>query len=229
MKKILKVLFCIFTAFTVTFCLYGYSEAQKIMKKDPLQAKVEMIQSQENYTHIEEIPQIYKQAVIAVEDKRLYTHCGIDFISLSRAMLNDLISMSFKEGGSTISQQLAKNLYFSQEKTIQRKIAEAFVALEIERIYSKDEILELYINIIYYGNGYNSIREASLGYFNKEPKDLSDYEATWLAGIPNAPSVYGNDAELAAQRQKVVIDRMIECGFIDQKEIAVQELISETN
>ncbi len=226
MKKIIKIIAILIFISASVICIYGYTEAQKVLTDTPLKEKIISIQNQNNYTKIEDIPAIYKQAVIAVEDKRFYEHFGIDFIALTRALTHDLLTRSFEEGGSTITQQLAKNLYFSQEKTIQRKIVEAFVALEIERELSKDDILELYINVIYYGNGYNSIKEASLGYFNKEPKDLTDYEATWLAGIPNAPSIYGADKELASQRQKIVLNRMIECGYIDSEE---QELIPIIN
>lgn len=94
--------------------------------------------------------------------------------------------MDFVEGGSTITQQLAKNMYFTQEKTLERKAAEMLMALKIEREYSKEEILEAYINSIYYGEGYYSLREASLGYFGKEPWDMTDDECTLLVGVPNA-------------------------------------------
>ena len=94
------------------------------------------------------------------------------------------------EGGSTITQQLAKNLYFSQEKEMTRKVAEMFMAFDLERHYSKEEILELYVNTIYFGNGYYSVAEASEGYFGKAPSEMTEYESTLLAGIPNAPSVY---------------------------------------
>ena len=122
--------------------------------------------------------------------------------------------MSFVEGGSTITQQLAKNMYFTQEKKITRKIAEVFMSYEIEKNYSKDEILELYVNTIYYGNNYYNIKSASLGYFDKLPKDLNSSECTMLAGIPNAPSLYNPKAspKLAKQRQKQVIQKMIKYG-----------------
>lgn len=98
--------------------------------------------------------------------------------------------MDFVEGGSTITQQIAKNEYFTQEKKITRKIAEVFMAYEIEKNYSKDEILELYINTIYFGNGYYNIKDACKGYFGKSPNEMTAGECIMLAGIPNAPSVY---------------------------------------
>lgn len=128
--------------------------------------------------------------------------------------------MSFVEGGSTITQQLAKNMYFTQEKKITRKIAEVFMSYEIEKNYSKDEILELYVNTIYYGNNYYNIKSASLGYFDKLPKDLNSSECTMLAGIPNAPSLYNPKAspKLAKQRQKQVIQKMIKYGNLSKED-----------
>ena len=133
---------------------------------------------------------------------------------------NDLTSLSLAEGGSTITQQLAKNMYFTQEKSFIRKVAELFMAFEIERNYKKDEILELYVNGIYFGSGYYSVREACEGYFEIQPKDMTDYQCIMLAGIPNAPSVYSLDVnpELAQQRMAQVIKQMIKCGYIAENE-----------
>ena len=127
--------------------------------------------------------------------------------------------MSFAEGGSTITQQLAKNTYFTQEKKVERKIAEIFMAFDIEKNYSKDEILELYVNIAYYGSGYNTPKEASKGYFGKLPNDMTDGECIMLAGVPNAPSVYNPKAnrKLAKQRQKQVANKMIEYGYLTKE------------
>ena len=124
------------------------------------------------------------------------------------------------EGGSTISQQLAKNLYFPQDNTLQRKIAEIFMAMKIEREYEKEDVLEFYVNGIYYGSGYYSIYDASKGSFGKEPKDMSDYECTLLVGIPNAPSVYSLDVrpDLAEQRQKKVVECMVDVEYITKEE-----------
>lgn len=124
--------------------------------------------------------------------------------------------MEFVEGGSTITQQLSKNIYFTQEKKITRKIAEVFMAFEIEKNYEKDEILELYINTSYFGDGYYTLKEAAKGYFNKGLSELTDNELILLAGIPNAPSVYAPTVNpgLAKQRQKQVINKMIEYGYL---------------
>lgn len=124
-----------------------------------------------------------------MEDHRFEQHWGIDLIAIGRAAWNNLISWSLREGGSTITQQLAKNMYFTQEKSFIRKIAEMFMAFRLENTYTKDKILELYVNSIYFGDGYYCVRDASRGYFGKEPIDMTGYESTLLAGIPNAPSV----------------------------------------
>lgn len=191
------------------------------LEETPIEEKISEIRSKENYTKLEEIPQIYKDAVLAVEDHRFYSHGAIDIISIGRAIYKDITTRSFAEGGSTITQQLAKNTYFTQEKKLSRKISEIFMAREYEKNLTKDEILELYINTCYFGNGYYSLKEASKGYFNKEAKDMTDYECIMLAGIPNAPSVYAptKNLELAKQRQKQVADAMVAHGYIKQDEV----------
>ena len=124
------------------------------------------------------------------------------------------------QGGSTITQQLVKNMYYDQNKTLARKAAEAWTALYVERQLSKEEILELYINTIYFGDGYYGLKEASRGYFGKEPQDLTDSEAVLLAGIPNAPSAYApsRHADLALQREKQVLAAMVKYGYLEQSE-----------
>ena len=160
-----------------------------------------------------------KDAVLSVEDHRFYNHPGIDVIAIGRAVFNDIRAGAFVEGGSTVTQQLAKNMYFTQEKELQRKVAEVFVAFDLERNYSKNEILELYVNTIYYGNGYYCVKDASQGYFGKEPGDMTDYESTLLAGIPNAPSKYAPTVsqELAGKRQEQVLARLVKCGYFTEE------------
>ena len=123
-----------------------------------------------------------------------------------------------EEGASTITQQLVKNLFLSHEQSFGRKAEELLLALDIEANYSKDEILELYLNTIYYGSNFYGIRDASQGYFGKAPKNLQLPEAAMLAGLPNAPSLYSPyvDFMMAKKRQFVVIDAMVRCGYIDE-------------
>ena len=160
------------------------------------------------------------QAVIAAEDQRFWTHGGYDLIAIGRALWNDLRTLSFAEGGSTITQQLAKNQYFTQEKRIERKVAEVFAAVEIEAVFTKEEIFELYVNTIYFGSGYYGIYDAAMGYYGKEPSALSDAEAVMLAGLPNAPSAYSPDVspELAGQRMRQVLRCMTEQGVLTESE-----------
>ena len=191
--------------------IIGYSDYREALEKKSLTQAMEEIVQKPSYVSLEQVPDIYKEALIVVEDHRFYEHPGVDVIATCRALVNDIKAMSFVEGGSTITQQLAKNMYFTQEKTLSRKAAEMFMALKIEREYSKDEILEAYINSIYYGDGYYSLREASLGYFGKEPWDMSDDECTLLVGVPNAPAVYAPTVsmEMCRKRQQQVL-RMME-------------------
>ena len=209
----------------------GYHIYQEAVEETSLQEKTEEIQSRESYTEYEELPEDYVDAVVAVEDKRFFSHFGLDPIAICRAVINDLKAGAFVEGGSTITQQLAKNLYFSQDKELTRKAAEAFLAMDLERTYAKEEIFELYVNSIYFGDGYYDVASASEGYFGKEPAEMSEYESTLLAGIPNAPSVYAptKNPDLAAKRQLQVIRRMAACGyFSDEETEAVRETVAET-
>ena len=228
MKVIKKVIFIgILVAVSITLLVIGngYNMYKGALEQMPLSKKVASIIEKENYSKIDEIPQIYKDAVISVEDHRFYKHNGVDIIAIGRAFVNDIKAMEFVEGGSTITQQLAKNIYFTQEKKITRKIAEVFMAFEIEKEYDKNQILELYLNTSYFGDGYYTVKEACKGYFNKELKEMTDYECILLAGIPNAPSVYAptKNPELAIQRQKQVMNKMVEYEYLTQEEANILE------
>ena len=222
MKKFLKIILVIFVVcFSIGIFAVGsgYDMYKEALDNMPLSQKIEEIKSDENYISIDKLPKIYLDAVVAVEDHRFYNHPGIDIIAIGRAAINDIKAMKLVEGGSTITQQLSKNIYFTQEKSFIRKIAEVFMAFNIERNYSKDEILELYVNTSYFGDGYTGVREASLGYFGKEPQNLSDSEAIMLAGIPNSPSNYSptKNPELARKRQKQVLDKMVKYEYISKE------------
>ena len=199
----------------------GYDMYTTAISKKPIEIRIAELKSKDSYIAIKDIPKSYQEAVIAVEDRRFYLHSGFDIISISRAIATDIATKSFAAGGSTITQQLAKNLYFTQEKKLTRKVAEIFLALELEELYSKDDILEFYMNSIYYGDGYYGIGKASLGYFNKLPSELTLNEQTLLAGLPNAPSVYqfSNNSNLTYQRQNIVLETMAECGYIEKEDI----------
>lgn len=214
--KIVIVLLIAIASVGLIITQKGYNMYKQAIEVAPLEVKIQEIKSKDNYTMLDEMPGIYKEAVIAVEDHRFYKHKGIDIIAIGRAIFNDIRTLSFAEGGSTITQQLAKNTYFTQEKEVTRKVAEVFMAFEIESKCPKELILELYLNTSYFGDGYETVKEASKGYFEKEPLQLTDYEATMLAGIPNAPSVYAptKSLKLARQRQNQVLDKMVEHKYI---------------
>lgn len=160
LKKVIFVVILISISIGLLVVGEGYDMYKEALKNMPLEEKVQSIKQKSNYTEIEEVPQVYVNAVISVEDHRFYKHNGIDIIAIGRALVNDIKAMDFVEGGSTITQQLSKNIYFTQEKTITRKIAEMFMTFEIEKHYDKDEILELYLNTSYYGDGYYTLKEA---------------------------------------------------------------------
>ena len=218
--RLLIVLVCLVLGVGAFFGVKGYEMYQDAIAERTLDERVEDIRNTENFTIYSELPQFYIDATISVEDHRFADHCGIDLIAIGRAAWTDIRAMSFVEGGITITQQLVKNLLFTQDKKIERKAAEVFAALEMESKYSKEEIFELYANTAYFGSGYYGIYQASIGYFGKEPSALTDYECALLAGIPNAPSVYSPmvNSELAQQRQQYVIRQMVKYGYISESE-----------
>lgn len=194
----------------------GYQMYQEAVAEISLEDKAASIREKEQFTSYEELPTTYVEAVIAVEDKRFFNHPGVDLLATGRALIHDIQAGSFVEGGSTITQQLAKNLYFSQKKELPRKIAEVFLVMDLEKNFTKQEILELYVNTINYGDGNYCIKDATACYFDKLPKDMNDYECTLLAGVPNAPARYAPTVNLplARKRQQQVLKRMVVCGYI---------------
>ncbi|EPY13551.1 MULTISPECIES: transglycosylase domain-containing protein [Paenibacillus] len=167
-------------------------------------------------------------ATIATEDRQFYRHVGIDFKGIARAMLVNIESMSKKQGASTLTQQLARNLYLNHDRTWARKVKEAQYALQLEMKYSKDDILEQYLNQVYYGHGAYGIEAAAQLYFGKKARDLTLAESAILAGIPRGPSYYSPyfNMKNAKDRQKVVLQGMVETGYITQEQ--AQQAYNET-
>ena len=226
-KKIFSLVFLLILI-TVTFIGYkGYKMYKEATEKIPINDKINEIKKQENYTTLDNISKDVINAVIAVEDHRFYEHKGIDLISTTKAIFTNIRQKDIITGGSSITQQLAKNMYFSQEKQFSRKFAEIFVVSYLEEFQTKNEILELYLNTIYYGNGYYGIGEASIGYFNKKPSELTISEASILAGLPNAPSAYSltEHKDLAIKRQKQVLEAMVKYKYLKENEI--NEILKE--
>ena len=219
--KILAVLLSIIIIVSAVVILNGYKLYQTTIEAMSLKDKIAYIKSDSNYVSYSDVPDYYINAIIAVEDHRFREHSAIDVISLTRAIISNIQANELNEGGSTITQQVAKNLFFmTEDDFVSRKVAEYIVANELEKNYSKDEILEFYINTIYFGQSCYGIREASKYYYNKEPKDLTLEEATILAGVPNAPSLYNpvDSPELSRSRQKKVVKDMVEYGYLTQEQ-----------
>ena len=172
-----------------------------------------------HFVPVGELPNRLSEAVISVEDSRFYRHPGFDMEAIIRAALINLQQGEVTQGASTITQQLVKNLFLSPEQTFSRKVDELVLSIDFEARYSKNEILSLYLNTIYFGSGYYGIYDAAHGYFGKDPQSLNLPEAAMLAGIPNAPSIYSpyEDFIMAKKRQFVVLDAMVKNGYIDEK------------
>lgn len=223
MKLVRKILFFIILIIIILLSfalLIGHNFYTGKLKEKPLVTRVEEIRNKENFVKFEDMSTYYRNAVIAVEDHRYYDHGPVDYIAIARATFVNFKNKEFKEGGSTITQQVAKNVIFSQDKSILRKFGEIFAAYDLEKNFTKKEIFEIYVNTAYFGDGYYGIYEASQGYFNKQPKDLNLDEASMLAGIPNAPSIYSPsvNAELSKKRQYHVLNKMLEYGYITKDE-----------
>ncbi len=228
-KRIILLLIIVIAIAGGILAYKGHKIYKEVLDKKSVADKVTQIKSQENYTELKDLPDFYKNAVIAVEDRRFYKHGPIDPIAIARAVFVNIKSWELQEGGSTITQQLAKNIYFTQEKSALRKVAEMYMAYEIERNCDKDTILELYLNTSYFGDGYYCVNDASEGYYGKEPKDMNRNEASMLAGIPNAPSAYcpTKHLNLAKQRQVQVLDKMVKYKFITEQDKT--EILNEKN
>ena len=169
---------------------------------------------------LEDVSPYVKEAFLAIEDKKFYSHHGLHFKGIIRAVLTNFLKGKATQGGSSITQQLAKNAFLTPERTFARKVKEAILTYQIERTYTKDEILERYLNEIYFGSGSYGIKNAADQYFRKDPKDLNIAEAALLAGIPNRPTKYDPNRSLenALHRQQIILKEMFEDGRITKEE-----------
>lgn len=223
MKFIRKLLFTIILLIII-LCLIilgiGKLYYNKALKEKPLITRVDEITSKENFVKFEDMAADYRNAVISVEDHRFYDHGPVDFIAIGRAIFTNVKNKELQEGGSTITQQVAKNIVFSQDKSWVRKVGEIFASYDLEKNYNKREIFELYVNTAYFGDGYYGIYDASYGYYNKSPKNLNLDESSMLAGVPNAPSVYSPtvNLSLAKKRQYHVLNTMLKYGYITKEQ-----------
>ena len=219
------------------WAIQGYVSYQKAVKEKPLAQAVEEARSGAQWASIEQVPDLYKKAVLAVEDHRYYTHHGIDWISMARAVVHDIRVMKPEQGGSTITQQLVKNNVLSEqwesentgdiskiekmERQVQRKIQEMYIAVELEKkVDDKDWILENYLNSINLGNNTLGVQAAAERYFGKDVSDLTLSECAVIAGITKNPSRYNPILypKQNAKRRKMVLDAMKKQGYITQKQ-----------
>lgn len=196
----------------------GYYIYTRVTAIQPIDQITESIRTDNNYVEFDEISPYMIDAIISIEDHRFYDHKGVDPYATAKMAIVNTLKREVVGGGSSITQQLARNFYFTQEKKLSRKIAEAFTAFEIEEKYSKEEILALYLNIIYFGNNQYGIKNAAEYYFGVSPAELTLEQAVCLAGFPQAPSVYPNDPEKAEQRSRQVFKAMQKYGKIGQEQ-----------
>ena len=240
MKKLLLLtkifIFTFFSIIIIILSLYVYAfitpkfninTSKSITYYDKYGNDLFQEREKNDYVELNNISDYVKNSIVSIEDKNFYNHKGFDYLRIAKAILVNLKSKKLKEGASTISQQYIKNLYLTFDKTWERKIQEALLTLELETHYSKNEILEGYLNTIDFGAGNYGIKEASKYYFNKEPKDLSLAEASIIVGIPKNPSYYNpvTNYENAKERQKNVLISMVKNKYISKDEM--NEAINE--
>jgi len=194
---------------------YGYRYYSEAKQSRSLEETVALVRNREDYVEIDEISPYFLNAIMAIEDRRFMLHSGIDIIGIARALVSNLVAGEIVQGGSTISQQLAKNLFFSNQQTLIRKVAELLMTMDIERSFSKKEILELYSNIIYLGQGNYGVEAASREYFNKDAIDLNLEEAAFIAGVTQSPTAYTTNIELGKERQREVLDALSDFEVIN--------------
>lgn len=188
----------------------GYDMYKAAVTEVSIDEKIAAIRSDEEYLPLDQISDEYLTSLIKSEDKRFYKHNGIDFLATARAMMNNVKARAYKEGGSTITQQLAKNMFFSFEKKLERKIAELFVVRDLEDKLSKDEILELYCNVIYFGENCYGIKEAANHYYGVEPSELNSDQVDALVYTIKSPNNYNPNAKLeyAISNNKTIMESM---------------------
>ena len=229
--KLLITLTALFTAALLTTSC-GYSISDSAMEEGLVPDAVSQFYDNENKiifttasaehrlpVKMDKIPKHVRAAFISIEDNRFYDHSGIDYRGTFRALVSNIMGQEV-QGGSTITQQLAKNAFLTQERTISRKIKEAFLARQMENKYTKDEILNMYLNQIYFGEGAYGVESAALTYFGKHIQDVSLAEAATLAAIPKSPNYYDpmDNPKANKERREIVLDQMVKYGHITQAE-----------
>lgn len=226
MKRFFQFIFAILFI-CILFCagiaLYGYKEYRDYSSTASLESLVEQVEAQDDFVEYSDLPNTLVRATVSIEDRRFFEHNGVDYKGLARALVSQVNENLVKSGGSTITQQVAKNLYGMYDSSFQWKTAEYFFAKELEGRYSKSEIFALYVNIINYGDNHTGIYEASYGYFGVAPDELTDAQCTMLAGIPQSPSTYqltsAENVQKAKKRQKLVLEAMMDKKYLNQSQV----------
>lgn len=222
----LLILFILFASlYIVLFVLSGYLKARQAMRAKSLKQIQQEIRSADNFCSLNNISPILLITILSMEDFHFFEHCGYELEKMRRAFVTNIKCMHKYMGGSTITQQLAKNIYFSFRKTYLRKIAELFVAWKLERTFTKEEIFEMYLNIIQYGQGTYNIGDATRHYFGKEPAQIQLNEAITLGSLLPAPSRYNPiaDEQLFYKARRLALEKMVTCGILRQKDIVLFE------
>lgn len=192
--KIMTVILIIAVIASIPTIVKGYQLYRDAVKDVSIAEKVAQIRDDQDYVPLNQMSDYFKESIIKSEDKRFKFHIGIDPVATVRALYNDVKAGAFVEGGSTITQQLAKNMYFDFDKNLERKVAEVFVAFNLEMDYTKDEILEMYCNFIYYGEGCYGIKEAAAHYYGETPNTIKTHQADDLVYTIKCPNYYNPNA-----------------------------------
>ena len=224
MKKVIRKLIIFILVIGIIlvcgFTTLGYINYKQAIKDLSIEDAFYNIENYDSFIEYEQLSESYIDSVIAIEDKRFFTRYGVDYISILNAFITGVMEGKFDQGGSTITQQLSKNIYFDFDRSLIRKFSEVFMTYKIENEYNKKDIFEKYVNIIYFGDGYYGINDASKGYFKKSPNELNLAEASLLAGLPQSPSNYqlSTGYDLAIKRQKQVLNALLRQEYINEKE-----------
>lgn len=216
--KLLKIFLIVFLISFIAFVGITYHEYVELKTAYPIEdAKTNLKAHTKVYVEYEDIATDLIDATIAIEDRRFFDRYGVDYIALGRAMWTNLIHMDLVQGGSTIEQQFIKIYYFKYQRSLTKKLMEIFFIYDLDNYYSKEEIIEMYVNIINYGDCYIGIGAAANGYFGKSAIDLNLNEASLLAGIPNSPAnlQLSNNNPKTYERQKKILKAMYEIDKID--------------
>lgn len=216
--KLILVILIFCAGFFVGQAWYKYD---RIKTEYPIEEIKETLRTHtKNYVEYEDISPYLIDATVAIEDRRYFDRYGVDYIALARAVVTNLMEMGLVQGGSTIEQQFIKIYYFKYERSLTNKLVEIFFIYDLDNYYSKETILELYLNIINYGDNNIGVGAAAQNYFAKEAKNLSLYEASLIAGIPNSPANYqlSNNNPKTYERQRKILKNMLELDMISETE-----------